>query len=114
MTSTARLVAERTPNNVILYHSYDSKKEGGATISHLRIGPGKMESHYLITDNADYIQCTKPSFIKTFDMLGALKYNGTFLLNCSYSTQELCEENIPPRMLKEIAEKDIKFYTIDA
>jgi pyruvate-ferredoxin/flavodoxin oxidoreductase len=39
MTSTSRLVAEKTPNNVLLYHSYDSKKEGGATISHLRIGP---------------------------------------------------------------------------
>jgi pyruvate-ferredoxin/flavodoxin oxidoreductase len=39
MTSTSRLVAEKTPNNVLLYHSSDSKKEGGATVSHLRIGP---------------------------------------------------------------------------
>lgn len=55
MTSTARLISERTPNNVLLYHSYDSKKEGGATVSHLRIGKAEQKSHYLITDNADYI-----------------------------------------------------------
>lgn len=73
MTSTARLVSERTPNYVQLYHSYDSKKEGGATISHLRIGPNYIGSHYLITDNADYIQVTKLSFVRKFDMIDPLK-----------------------------------------
>lgn len=73
MGSTARLVSEKTPNYVQLYHTYDSKKEGGATISHLRIGPDSIGSHYLITENADYVQCTKTSFVKMFDMTTALK-----------------------------------------
>lgn len=47
-------------------------------------------------------------------MTSALKYNGTFLLNCPYGDIEEVEKNVPPRILKELAEKDIKFFVIDA
>jgi pyruvate-ferredoxin/flavodoxin oxidoreductase len=80
----------------------------------LRIGPKYIGSHYLITDNADYIQVTKLSFVKIFDMINPLKKEGTFLLNCPYTTNEELENNLPPRMLKQIAEKKLKFYVIDA
>lgn len=47
-------------------------------------------------------------------MVTALKHNGTFLLNCTWETAEELEANLPPRYLKAIAEKEIKFYVIDA
>jgi pyruvate-ferredoxin/flavodoxin oxidoreductase len=47
-------------------------------------------------------------------MVSALKYNGTFLLNCKHGNVEECSEKLPPRMLRQLAEKDTKFYVIDA
>lgn len=68
----------------------------------------------MITDNADYIQCTKTSWVKTYDMISPLKVGGTFLINCPYDTIEEFEDNIPNRILKTLADKKINTYAIDA
>ena len=48
-----------------------------------------------------------------YDMLSALKKNGTFLLNCSWDLAAL-EEKLPASMKRIIAKNNISFYTIDA
>jgi len=55
-----------------VYFSYDSKKSGGTTISHLRFGPKPLRSPYLVY-NADYIACHNKSFIYNYDILKGLK-----------------------------------------
>ena len=42
------------------YFSYDSKKSGGMTVSHLRFGKTPIQSTYLI-DAADFVACHNPS-----------------------------------------------------
>ena len=93
------------------YFSYDSKKSGGVTISHLRFGKEPIRSTYLI-NKANFIACHNPSYVDKYDMLSDLKEGGTFLLNCDWSVEEL-EEKLPAKMKKIIAERNIKFYTID-
>lgn len=94
------------------YFAYDSKKSGGVTISHLRFGHKPIKSTYLITD-ADFISCSKQSYVYQYDLLKGLKKGGTFLLNCSWTEEEL-DKNLPASMKKYIAENDINFYIIDA
>lgn len=94
------------------YFSYDSKKSGGVTISHLRFGKNKIQSTYLITE-ADFVACHNQAYVHQYDLLRGLKKGGTFVLNCTWSDEEL-EANLPASMKKYIAEKDIAFYTIDA
>ncbi len=94
------------------YFSYDSKKSGGVTISHLRFGHEPIKSTYLITD-ADFVSCSKQSYVYQYDLLKGLKKGGTFLLNCIWNEEEL-DKNLPASMKKYIAENDINFYTIDA
>lgn len=94
------------------YFSYDSKKSGGVTISHLRFGHKPIKSTYLITD-ADFISCSKQSYVYQYDLLKGLKKGGTFLLNCTWNEEEL-DKNLPASMKRYIAENDINFYTIDA
>ena len=45
-------------------------------------------------------------------MLGEAKEGGTFLLNCSWSDSEL-EKELPAFVKNQIAQKHLKFYTID-
>jgi pyruvate-ferredoxin/flavodoxin oxidoreductase len=94
------------------YFAYDSKKSGGVTISHLRFGNTPIKSTYLITD-ADFISCSKQSYVYQYDLLKGLKKGGTFLLNCIWDAEEL-EANLPANMKRFIAKNDINFYTINA
>ncbi len=94
------------------YFAYDSKKSGGVTISHLRFGNEPITSTYLITD-ADFISCSKQSYVYQYDLLKGLKDGGTFLLNCIWDEKEL-ESQLPGNMKKYIADHNIDFYTINA
>jgi pyruvate-ferredoxin/flavodoxin oxidoreductase len=94
------------------YFSYDSKKSGGFTISHLRFGKKPIRRPYLIT-KADFLACHKFSYMETLDMLANAKEGGTFLLNSPYGAAEVWNE-IPVEAQKRIIDKKLKFYVINA
>lgn len=110
--SAIKIIGDNTDLYVQGYFSYDSKKSGGTTVSHLRFGPKPLRSPYLVY-NADYIGCHNKSFVYQYDLLKGLKKGGTFVLNCPWSRNEL-EENIPANIRQYIAENDIDFYIINA
>ena len=110
--TAVKILGENTDLHVQAYFSYDSKKSGGTTISHLRFGKEPIKSPYLVY-NADYIACHNRSFIYNYDILQGLKNNGIFVLNCPWNENEL-EEKLPPLLRKSIAEQNAKFYIIDA
>ena len=110
--SAIKIIGDDTDMYAQGYFSYDSKKSGGVTISHLRFGNAPIKSTYLI-DEADFISCSKQSYVNQYDVLAGLKDGGTFLLNCNWDKDEL-EENLPASMKRYLAEHNINFYTIDA
>lgn len=93
------------------YFSYDSKKSGGVTVSHLRFGDKPIKSTYLIS-HADFVACHNPSYITRYDIVQDIKPGGTFLLNCGWDMDGL-ETNLPGQVKEYIAKNNIKFYTID-
>lgn len=107
-----KIIGDKTDLYAQAYFSYDSKKSGGTTISHLRFGKNPIKSPYLIY-NADFIACHNSSYVYHYDILKGLKENGTFVLNCPWLVEEL-EEKIPAIIRKTIANKNINFYIIDA
>ncbi|SFL63477.1 pyruvate:ferredoxin (flavodoxin) oxidoreductase [Halanaerobium salsuginis] len=109
--NAVKIIGDNTDKYAQAYFSYDSKKSGGVTVSHLRFGDQPIKSTYLI-DEADYVACHKESYVENFDMVSDLRKGGTFLLNCTWSEDELAAK-LPAEMKKYIAENDIKFYTID-
>ncbi|MFA5576037.1 MAG: pyruvate:ferredoxin (flavodoxin) oxidoreductase [Tissierellaceae bacterium] len=110
--SAIKIIGDDTDMYAQGYFAYDSKKSGGVTISHLRFGHEPIKSTYLISD-ADFVSCSKQSYVYQYDLLKGLKKGGTFLLNCIWDKEEL-ERNLPATMKKYIAENQINFYTIDA
>ena len=52
------------------YFSYDSKKSGGITISHLRFGDKPIKSHYEI-DSVHYIACHNQSYVFSYNIYGS-------------------------------------------
>jgi pyruvate-ferredoxin/flavodoxin oxidoreductase len=94
------------------YFAYDSKKSGGVTISHLRFGASPIKSTYLIT-RADYVACHNQAYVDQYDMVKDLKEGGIFMLNTFWKAEELAER-LPASLKRELAEKKVRFYTMDA
>ncbi len=107
-----KIVGDHTDLYAQGYFAYDAKKSGGITMSHLRFGKSPIQSPYLVK-SADYIACHNPAFVHKYDLLAGIKENGTFVLNCPWTGDEL-EKNLPASLKRTIAEKHLKFYTIDA
>ena len=110
--SAIKIIGDHTDMYAQGYFSYDSRKSGGITISHLRFGDSPIKSHYEI-DKADFVACHKQSYVYTYDLLDGLKKNGKFLLNTIWSAEELVE-HLPGNLKRYIAENNIDFYTINA
>ncbi len=110
--SAIQIIGNNTDMYAQAYFSYDSKKSGGVTISHLRFGKEPIKSTYLI-DEADFVACHNQGYVYLYDLLEGLKDGGTFLLNCIWSPEEL-EERLPAQMKRYIADNNINFYTLNA
>ncbi|KRQ87359.1 Pyruvate-flavodoxin oxidoreductase [Caloramator mitchellensis] len=107
-----KIIGDHTNLYVQAYFSYDSKKSGGSTVSHLRFGKEPIKAPYLV-NTADYIACHNSSYVYQFDLLKGLKKGGTFVLNCPWSVEEL-HEKLPAFMRRYIAQNNINFYIVDA
>ena len=110
--SAIKIIGDNTDMYAQAYFSYDSKKSGGVTISHLRFGNEPIQSTYLI-DSADYIACHKDNYVEIYDVLEGIRDGGTFVLNSPWAMDEM-EERLPASMRQTIAQKKLKFYNIDA
>uniref|UniRef100_UPI003317346B pyruvate:ferredoxin (flavodoxin) oxidoreductase n=1 Tax=Sporanaerobacter acetigenes TaxID=165813 RepID=UPI003317346B len=110
--SAIKIIGDNTDMYAQGYFAYDSKKSGGVTISHLRFGKQPIRSTYLI-DEADFISCSKQSYVHQYSVLDGLKDGGTFLLNTTWSVDEL-EERLPGNVKRYLAEHNINFYIINA
>ena len=109
--NSIKIIGDHTDMYAQAYFSYDSKKSGGVTTSHLRFGKKPIKSTYLV-EKADFVACHNPSYVDKYDMTAALKPGGTFLLNCGWDVEEL-SKRLPGTVKRYIARNNIKFYTID-
>ncbi len=110
--NSIKIIGDHTDMYAQAYFSYDSKKSGGITQSHLRFGKKPIRSTYLVK-TADFVACHKQEYVHLYDMVTELNAGGTFLMNTNWEGKTL-EENLPAKLKKQLVEKKVKFYTIDA
>jgi len=110
--NSIKIIADETDNYTQGYFVYDSKKAGSMTVSHLRFGKNPINSPYLIT-NADFLACHNFTFLDKYDILKNVKSEGTFLLTSEFDKDTVWSK-LPGRVQKQIIDKKLKFYVIDA
>lgn len=106
------IIGDHTDLYAQAYFAYDSKKSGGITISHLRFGKKPIKAPYLIS-SANFISCSNQQYVNMYDLTAGLNKGGTFLLNCTWTPEEL-DEKLPAKMKRYLARNEINFYTINA
>ena len=112
--NSIKIIGEETANNAQGYFFYDSKKAGTMTMSHLRFGPKPIQAPYLITPNtANFVACHQFTFLERFDITKFVQPGGVFLVNSIDGPEEVWDK-LPQEAQKDIIEKKLKFYTINA
>ncbi len=112
--NSIKIIGEETDNNAQGYFYYDSKKAGTLTVSHLRFGPKPIQAPYLITPNtANFVACHQFTFLERFDFTKYAQPGAVFLVNSLYGPEEIWDK-LPREVQKDIIEKKLKFYTINA
>ena len=110
--NSIKIIGGTTDKYCQAYFSYDSKKSGGYTSSHLRFGDNPIRSPYLVT-TPDFVACHVPSYVDKYDVLKGLKQGGSFLLNSVHDATTTCA-TLPDHMKAYLAKNNINFYIINA
>ena len=105
--SAIKMMSAQTDRQVQAYFAYDSKKSGGYTVSHLRIGAAPIRAPYLI-GQADFLACHQPTLMNLDVVAQSVKPGGTVLLNLPDGME------IPAKLRRSIAKCHALLYTIDA
>jgi len=112
--NSIKIIGDETNNFAQGYFEYDSKKSGSLTVSHLRFGPDEIKAPYFISEGeANFLACHQVSFVDRIDLVKYARKGGTFLLNSIYGPDEVWD-TLPAEMQRQIIEKQLKFYVIDA
>ncbi|MBQ2752744.1 MAG: pyruvate:ferredoxin (flavodoxin) oxidoreductase [Firmicutes bacterium] len=109
--NSIKIIGDHTDKYVQAYFSYDSKKSGGITQSHLRFGDKPIRSTYLVK-TANFVACHKQEYVNLYDMHSELLPGGTFLLNTVWEPEEL-DAHLPAAMKRYFAENNINLYIIN-
>ena len=110
--NSVKIIGDNTNKHCQAYFSYDSKKSGGFTCSHLRFGDAPIRSTYLV-NTPNFVACHVQAYLHMYDVTRGLKKNGTFLLNTIWEGEELAK-NLPNKVKAYFAKINIKVYYINA
>ena len=110
--NSVKIIGDSTDKYCQAYFSYDSKKSGGFTCSHLRFGDTPIRSTYLVT-TPNFVACHVQAYLHMYDVTRGLQKNGTFLLNTIFDGEELVNF-MPNKVKRYFAQNNITVYTINA
>ena len=110
--NSVKIIGENTEMASQAYFVYDSKKSGAMTVSHLRFGPGQIDSTYLIRE-ANFVACHQFNFMEQIDVLDIADEGATFLLNSPHGPDEVWDQ-LPASAQQHLINKKLKFYVVDA
>ncbi len=110
--NSVKIIGDNTNKHCQAYFSYDSKKSGGFTCSHLRFGDTPIRSTYLV-NTPNFVACHVQAYLRMYDVTRGLQQNGTFLLNTIWNEEELAK-HLPNNVKRYFAEKNITVYYINA
>jgi pyruvate-ferredoxin/flavodoxin oxidoreductase len=110
--NSVQIIGNNTNKYCQAYFSYDSKKSGGFTCSHLRFGDEPIHSAYQV-NTPNFVACHVQAYLHMYDVTRGLRDNGTFLLNTIFDGEELVKF-IPNHVKKYFAQHNITVYYINA
>ena len=110
--NSVQIIGNNTNKYCQAYFSYDSKKSGGFTCSHLRFGDEPIHSAYQV-NTPNFVACHVQAYLHMYDVTRGLRDGGIFLLNTIFDGDELVNF-IPNKVKRYFAKHNITVYYINA
>ncbi|MGP1420436.1 MAG: pyruvate:ferredoxin (flavodoxin) oxidoreductase [Tannerella sp.] len=110
--NSIKIIGDNTSKYCQAYFSYDSKKSGGFTCSHLRFGDHPIRSTYLV-NTPNFVACHVQAYLHMYDVTRGLRKNGSFLLNTIWEDDALVK-HLPNKVKRYFAKNNITVYYINA
>ncbi|MCR5591919.1 MAG: pyruvate:ferredoxin (flavodoxin) oxidoreductase [Lachnospiraceae bacterium] len=110
--NTAKILGDLADMYSQAYFEYDAKKSFGVTKSNLRFSKKPIRGSYYVK-SGDIVACHNQSFIKQYDVASEVKKGGIFLLNCTWTDEEL-ETELPNRVKRLFAKNKVRLFVINA
>ena len=110
--NSVQIIGNNTNKYCQAYFSYDSKKSGGFTCSHLRFGDEPIHSAYQV-NTPNFVACHVQAYLHMYDVTRGRRDGGTFLLNTIFDGDELVNF-IPNKVKRYFAKHNIMVYYINA
>lgn len=110
--NSVQIIGNNTDKYCQAYFSYDSRKSGGFTCSHLRFSDEPIHSTYLV-NTPNFVACHVQAYLNMYDVTKGLKDGGVFLLNTIFEGDELINF-IPNKVKRYFAKHNITVYYINA
>ncbi|MGP1462166.1 pyruvate:ferredoxin (flavodoxin) oxidoreductase [Tannerella sp.] len=110
--NSIKIIGDNTGKYCQAYFSYDSKKSGGFTCSHLRFGDHPIRSTYLV-NTPNFVACHVQAYLHMYDVTRGLRKNGSFLLNTIWEDNALVK-HLPNKVKRYFAKNNITVYYINA
>ena len=110
--NSVQIIGNNTNKYCQAYFSYDSKKSGGFTCSHLRFGDEPIHSAYQV-NTPNFVACHVQAYLHMYDVTRGLRDGGTFLLNTIFDGDELVNF-IPNKVTRSFAKHNFTVYYINA
>lgn len=110
--NSIKIIGDNTSKYCQAYFSYDSKKSGGFTCSHLRFGDHPIRSTYLV-NTPNFVACHVQAYLHMYDVTRGLRKNGSFLLNTIWEDNALVK-HLPNKVKRYFAKNNITVYYINA
>ena len=110
---SVNIISNNTNKYIQATFKDDGKKTGGINISYLRFGDDQIKSSYEI-NCADLVICQNQYIVdKELNILDDISEGGKFLINSSWTDEELLG-HLNYSTKKKISEKNIRLFSIDA
>lgn len=110
--NTLKIIGENTNKYVQGFFEYDSKKSGGMTISHIRVGNEEIKSTYKIS-KADFVGVHNFDYLTLLNITKHLKDGAMLLINTPFDASEL-NSKLTNELKDFLINHKIKVYAINA
>lgn len=110
--SAIKQIGKLTNYHVQGFFEYDSKKSGGLTVCHIRVGKEPILSEYKVQD-ADCIVLSDYDYLNLLETCSHLRKNAFLLINTPFNEEEL-NNNLSPLVKKQLIDKNVSVYALNA
>lgn len=109
--NSIKIIGEETDNWAQGYFVYDSKKSGSVTVSHLRFGPRRIRSTYLV-QKAKFVAIHQFNLMFKYPVLANVAEGATVLLNSPFGPHVVWNQ-LPRYFQETVIEKRLNLYVLD-